>query len=553
MIRSKEILDKPVNSGVRSLFKAVGLCDDELEKPMIGIANSWSDMVPGHKHFRELAENVKYGILENGGYPLEFGVIGACDGIANSHIGMNYILPTREIIADSIECMAEANHLDGLVLLGGCDKIIPGMIMGAARLNIPAVILTGGPMLGGMIFDNRNSDNSSMPEAVAMLQNGTIDMNTFNKLEDYSCPTVGSCSFLGTANSMSCFAEALGLSVAGSSLIPAVYAERRRAAHDSGKAVMKLVKSGKTIKDVITKGSLCNAFKVMLAIGGSTNTVLHILGIAHSAGISLDINDLSILCDQIPIIGQVFPANKFNVVDLHNEGGIPAIMHELLPLLDTSAFTINNSNVGEVYKTTKKVEGAKLIRTIDDPFKIKGGIEVLKGNLAPNTGITKPAAIDPSMYFFEGKAVCFNSEEDAETAIIGGVKLENKVIVIRYEGPKGGPGMREMAVTMKMLYGRGLNLKTALITDGRFSGSNNGCFVGHISPEASEGGPIALVQDGDIITIDIPNKSLSVNLSEEEMDRRRKVWKPIVKDIQSPVLKKFMKYASSADRGAIIE
>lgn len=552
-MRSDDFLRKPEWSCVRSLYKSMGMTDYDIDKPLIGIANAWSELVPGHKHLRELAVQVKYGILQEQGYPLEFGVIGACDGIANGHSGMNYILPTREIIADGIECMVEANRLDGLVIISGCDKTVPGMIMGAVRLDIPVVMVTAGPMLGGMQFDGRQSDNSTLPEALAMLKRGELDKETYGRLENEACPTVGSCSFLGTANTMACFTEALGLSLPGSALSPAVYAERSRIAQDSGVTIMNLVRNKINIKQIITKQGLCNAFQLSLAIGGSTNVVLHTLAIAHSAGLDLTIRDLAVLCDSTPIIAQVYPSNNYNVIDLYHAGGVPVVMKHLLPLLDTTAMTVSGKTIEQVYKSYQIVLDKHIIRCIDSPFLESGGIAILYGNLAPESAVTKPSVIHPSMYQFRGPAKCFDSEETAENAIMEKDIKQGDVLVIRYEGPKGGPGMREMARTMKLLYGAGLSLHTALITDGRFSGSNNGCFIGHISPEASEGGPIALIQDGDIINIDIEKRSIEVEVNEQTLEQRRKKWSPVHKSIDSVVLRKYSKYAVSAGQGAVIE
>ena len=553
MHRSAAIVSRPEWSVIRSLYKSMGMTDYDIDRPLVGIANAFSDLVPGHKHFRELCERVKYGILQEGGYPLEFGVIGACDGISNGHAGMKYMLPSREIIADSIECMVEGNHLDGLVLIGGCDKIVPGMLMAAARLDIPVAMVTGGPMLSGMNFDGRKSDNSSVAEAYSMLNQNSIDEKTYYELEDYSCPSVGSCSFLGTANSMACFTEALGMSLPGSALVPAVHAERYRIAHDTGVMVMRMIKDDISAKQIITKKSLENAFRLNLAIGGSTNLVLHALAIAHTGEINFSIDDIDRLCRETPILAQMYPANTENIYDFAKAGGVPAVMSSLLPLLHDDALSITGKTIREIYDKIENPRDTEVIRTLENPFASSGGTAVLWGNLAPRSAVTKPAAIAQGMHHFSGPAIVFDSEEDAMDAILCNRITKGGVIVIRYEGPKGGPGMREMARTMKLLVGAGLGTTVALVTDGRFSGSNNGCFVGHVSPEAFEGGPIALVENSDFITIDIKNNSITLHISEEELHERREHWRKPVHRITSPVLRKFSVFTSSADEGAVIK
>ncbi len=553
MHRSAAIVAKPEWSVIRSLYKSMGMTDSDIDRPLVGIANAYSDLVPGHKHFGELCERVKYGILQAGGYPLEFGVIGACDGISNGHAGMKYMLPSREIIADSIECMVEGNHLDGLVLIGGCDKIVPGMLMAAARLDIPVVMVTGGPMLSGMNFDGRKSDNSSVAEAYSMLNQHSIDEKTYYELEDYSCPSVGSCSFLGTANSMACFTEALGMSLPGSALVPAVYAERYRIAHDTGIMIMRLIKDNISVKQIITKKSLENAFRLNLAIGGSTNLVLHSLAIAYAGNINFTVDDIDRLSRETPILAQMYPANSKNIYDFDVAGGVPAVMHMLLPLLHADALTITGKTIGEIYEEIEAPQDSEVLRNLGDPFAPSGGTAILWGNLAPLSAVTKPAAIAQNMHWFSGPAIVFDSEEDTMNAILNNRITKGSVIVIRYEGPKGGPGMREMARTMKLLVGAGLGTTVALVTDGRFSGSNNGCFVGHVSPEAFEGGPIALVEDSDLITIDIADHSITLHVSEDELEQRRERWKKPSLNTTSPVLRKFRAFASSANEGAVIK
>jgi len=527
--RSSEILSDPVFTENRALYKSMGFSDADLKGPLIGIANSWNELVPGHYNLRNLAEFVKKGIYRTGGMAVEFGVIAACDGQSCGHNGMKYILPTRDLIACDIEAMAEAHRLDGIVMLGSCDKIVPGMLMAAARLGIPAILLVGGPMAGGVPFDGRKSDSTSVSEAVGMLSAGRITKETLSMLEDNAAPSCGSCSYYGTANSMGCAAEAMGMSIPGSSLIPATSAARSRAAEETGKMIVELVRQGLTAHDIITKDSLENTAKIMVATGGSTNCFIHLSAIGNEIGIApgamIEIYDRA--SQNIPSIAMVNPASEYDMEDFYRAGGIPQVMKELGNEIDLSCMTVTGKNLGENLKVWPDRFGAdrRVIRTKEDPFCRSGGLAVMRGNLAPGTGITKPIAMDPSMYHFSGPARVFDCEEDANRAILDGNIKEGDVLVIRYEGPKGGPGMREMYFAMKLLYGRGLAKKTAIITDGRFSGTNNGCFVGHISPEAAEGGPIAAVRDGDIITIDVEKKTLDVEISPEELEARLKDWK----------------------------
>ena len=555
--RSSEILSKLMFTENRALYKSMGFSDSDLKGPVIGIANSWNELVPGHYNLRNIAEFVKKGIHKAGGMAVEFGVIGACDAQACGHIGMKYILPTRDLIAFDVEAMAESHRLDGIVLLGSCDKIVPGMLMAAARLDIPAILLVGGPMAGGIEFDGRKSDSTSISEAVGMLSAGRITADEFSLLEDNAAPSCGSCSYYGTANSMGCAAEAMGMSLTGSSLIPATASARMRAAEETGKMIVELVKSGITAGKVITRSSLENTAKVMVATGGSTNTFIHLSAIAHEIGIEagemMEIYDRA--SENIPSIARVNPSSEFDMEDFYRAGGIPQVMTELGDSIDLSCMTATGKSLEENLRVWTSPFGVdrRVIRTKKDLFDALGGLAVLRGNLAPGTGITKPIAIDPSMHFFSGPAKVFESEEEANEAILSGRIEEGDVLVVRYEGPKGGPGMREMYFAMKLLYGRGLAKKTALITDGRFSGTNNGCFVGHISPEAAEGGPIAAVRDGDIITIDVKNKRLDVDLSPEELEARLKDWKrPPQKELKG-ILGIYAKLASSAAEGGMMK
>ena len=508
-------------------------------------------MVPGHVNLREVCEHVKQGIRQAGGTPVEFGVIAACDGIANGHDGMHCILPTRELIANDVEMMVQAHRLDGVVLLGSCDKIVPGMLMAAARLDVPAIMVVGGPMLGGCEFDGRASDVTSLFEALGMLKAGKIDEATYAKLEDCVAPGCGSCSFLGTANTMCCVAEAIGMCLPGSATIPAANAARLRTAQESGRHIVKLVEEGITALQIINRNAIENAIRVVMAIGGSTNTALHLPAIAYEANCEITMDLFDELSRTTPYIAKMNPAAAPNVPDFHHGGGVPAVMKEVLPLLHDDALTVTGRTIGENVAHAE-VKDPSIIKTMANPWAREGGLAVLRGNLAPDTGVTKPAAIAPEMHEFTGRARCFNSEEEADQSILDGQVREGEVIVIRYEGPKGGPGMREMAKPMKLLYGRGLALGTALVTDGRFSGTNNGCFVGHVSPEAAEGGPIAVVQDGDLITIDIPNRSLHLHLSEEKIKSRLAGWQRPEPKFKKGYLALYSRLAQSADKGAII-
>jgi len=553
--RSQGVLTKPEGCLNRTVFKSMGFSDGDLTRPIIGIANSWNELVPGHFNLRQVAEHVRKGIHLAGGTVAEFGVIGPCDGTAQGHKGMHFILPARDLIANDIEIMVEAHQLDGIVLLGSCDKIVPGMLMAAARLSVPAIFLNGGPMLGGVEFDGRKSDFTTMSEGLGMVKSGKIDEASFYELEELCGPTCGSCSFYGTANTMCCLAEAMGMALPGAALIPAVYAERSRIAEQTGLAIVDLVK--KKAPGIITLESLKNAIRVLMATGGSTNAVLHLSAIAAEIGIKpqtmMDLYDT--LSETTPLIAKVNPASKYDMEDFYRAGGIPQVMKEIAALLDLNCLTVSGETVGENLKRyrSRYSMDRNVIKTMAEPFDSLKGLAILKGNLAPNTAVTKPAAIDPSMWTFTGTAKVFDSEEEAEEAILDGKIVAGDVVVIRYEGPKGGPGMREMYKAMKYLYGVGLAKKTALITDGRFSGTNNGCFVGHISPEAAEGGLLAIVQDGDKITIDIPNKNLELHLAEDEIRSRQAKWQRPKPKFTKGYLHVYAKLASSAAEGAVLK
>ena len=549
--RSQEILERPEWAMNRSLYKSMGYSDYDLERPMIGVANSWNRVVPGHYNLRRVSEYVQQGIRQAGGTPVEFGVIAACDGIANGNQGMHYILPSRDLIANDVEVMVQAHRLDAVVLLCSCDKIVPGMLMAAARLDLPAIMVVGGPMAGGCEFDGRPSDITSLTEGLAMLSQGKISEDDYRRLEDCAGPTCGSCSFLGTANTMCCLAEALGMSLPGTATIPAYFADRLRAAQDTGRRIVEMVEENLTARKIITPAALANAVRVNSAIGGSTNAVLHLPAVAYEAGCELGMDQIEQLSKTTPHVAKMNPAAPENVPDFHQAGGVPAVMKTILPLLDGAALTVSGKSVAENLANVE-VKNPAMIRALDDPWDLGGGLAVLRGNLAPNTGITKPAAIKPEMRVFRGKARCFDSEEAANQAILANQVGPGQVVVIRYEGPKGGPGMREMYKAMKLLYGKGLALSTAVVTDGRFSGTNNGCFVGHVSPEAAEGGPLALVEDGDEILIDIMAGKLQLEVADQEMERRRARWQAPPAKFSRGYLALYARLAESADKGAII-
>jgi len=555
-MKSTESLCGLENADIRNVIKAMGYSDDDLttQRPAIGIANSWNTLIPGHVSFNQLSEQVKKGIHRAGGTVYEFGVIGLCDAIAKENF--NYVLPSREVICDSVEIMAGANPLDGIILLASCDKIVPGMLMAAARLDIPAILVNSGPMLGGVEFGGRKSDATSVSEALGMYKTGKISLEEYKTIEDLSCPTCGSCSFMGTANTMCCLAEAMGMSLTDGAAIPAVYADRLRLAEQSGEAICNLVKQGITARDIINKKSLENTVKVCLAIGGSTNAVLHLCALAYEAEADINILDaFDEFSKNTPTIAKVYPAAKWDMEDLWRAGGIPRVMDRLRSILHMDAMTCTGKSMKENIDTFhyRFPERNEVITTMDQPFATSGGLAVLRGNLAPKTGISKPAAIDPRVRQFTGTAMVFDSDEKAVQAILDGKIKEGNVVVIRYEGPKGGPGMIEMYRALKYLYGMGLSTSTAVVTDGRFSGTNNGCFVGHISPEAAEGGPIAIVENGDKISIDVIHGSIHLHVSDDEITRRLKNWEKPESKVKQGYLSLYSRLASSADEGAIIK
>lgn len=536
----------------RSLFKASGLTDEEIQKPLIGIVNSFNEIVPGHVELRQIADCVKRGVLMEGGTPLEFPAIAVCDGIAMNHEGMKYSLVSRELIADSIEVMAKAHSLDGLVLIPSCDKVVPGMLMAAARLNIPCIVVSGGPMLAGR-YNGEDVDLSTMFEAVGKVSAGTMTEAELCDLENCACPTCGSCSGMFTANSMACMTEVLGMALDGNATIPAVYAERKRLAKKTGMKIMTLVKEGITARDIMTKDAFHNALSVDMALGCSTNTVLHLTAIANEAQVDMNLDIINEISNKTPNLCKLAPAGPYHMEDLYRAGGVLSVAKELSKkgLLKLDTKTCTGKTLGEVLEDKNRI-GEKVIAPIENPYGQTGGIKVLRGNLAIDGAVVKQSAVAPEMLKVTANAKVYNSEEESVDAILNGEIVEGDVVVIRYEGPKGGPGMREMLTPTAALAGRGLGKAVSLITDGRFSGATRGAAIGHVSPEAAEGGIIGLVENGDKIEIDIPNGVLNLLVSDEELENRRKN-QVIEKKELSGYLKKYSKIVSSAAKGAICD
>ncbi|MBN2062680.1 MAG: dihydroxy-acid dehydratase [Deltaproteobacteria bacterium] len=538
-------------AGHRSLCKAMGYTDDEIGRPIIGIANSANEVIPGHQHLNEIASAVKMGVAMAGGTPMEFSTIGLCDGIAMGHIGMKYSLASRELIADSVEVMAMAFPFDGLVLVCDCDKIIPGMMMAMLRLNIPAILISGGPMMAGRV-GNTPVDLIKVFEAVGAVSSGKMSSHELMELENKACPGVGSCSGMFTANSMNCLSEALGLALPGNGTIPAVTGARRRLAKEAGGRIMALVAEDVRPRDIATKKAFENAIYMEMALGSSTNTVLHLPAIAHEAGIDLDLKLFNNISAETPNLCKIAPAGPFHMEDLDRAGGIPAVMGELNKkgLLDLSQMTVSGKKIGDIILTDGSLD-KDVIRPIDSPYSTDGGLAILFGNLAPHGAVVKKSAVDPSMLKHSGPARIFEGEEEAMAAILAGKIRKGDVLVIRYEGPKGGPGMREMLSPTSALAGAGLDKDVALVTDGRFSGGTRGAAIGHISPEAQEGGPIAVIKEGDIIDIDIDKRSLNVRLDDGEIENRFKGWTPPDYKVKKGYLYRYAMQVTSASTGAI--
>ncbi len=540
----------------RALFKSMGYTDEELARPLIGIASSANDIIPGHIHLDKIVEAVKTGVLMAGGMPVVFGSIGVCDGIAMNHIGMKYSLGSRELIADSVEVMAIAHGFDGLVLVPNCDKIVPGMLMAAARLDIPAVIVSGGPMLAGTHPDGNPEhkiDLISVFEAVGAVSSGKMSPETLKEMEETACPTCGSCAGMFTANSMNCLTEAIGMALPGNGTIPAVMAARIRNAKLSGMQIMALLKEQITPRKIMTDKAFKNALTVDMALGCSTNTVLHLWALAREAGITLDLSIINEISRRTPQLCSLSPAGSHHLEDLNRAGGISALLKELAGegLVNEDCLTVTGKRVGENLEGVR-IRDKNVIRSTKDPYRSEGGLAVLFGNIAPSGCVVKQAAVKESMLCHKGPARTFDSEEEASEAIMNARINPGEVLVIRYEGPKGGPGMREMLTPTSAIAGMGLDGEVALITDGRFSGGTRGASIGHVSPEAMEGGPIAAIKDGDLIEIDIPNRKLSVMLSDEEIKARISSWSPPAPKITQGYMARYAERVSSASEGAVL-
>lgn len=536
----------------RSLFNALGFTPEEMKKPMVGIVSSFNEIVPGHMNIDKIVEAVKLGVAEAGGVPVVFPAIAVCDGIAMGHVGMKYSLVTRDLIADSTECMAIAHQFDALVMVPNCDKNVPGLLMAAARLNLPTVFVSGGPMLAGHVKGRKRS-LSSMFEAVGSYAAGTMTEDDVCEYENKVCPTCGSCSGMYTANSMNCLTEALGMGLRGNGTIPAVYSERIRLAKHAGMAVMDMYNKGIKARDIITKDAIMNALTVDMALGCSTNSMLHLPAIAHEIGFDFDISFANPISERTPNLCHLAPAGPTYMEDLNEAGGVWAVMKELadIGLLNTDCMTVTGKTVGENIKNAVNRD-PEVIRPVDNPYSKTGGLAVLKGNLAPDGSVVKRSAVVDEMMVHEGPARVFDCEEDAIAAIKGGKIVEGDVVVIRYEGPKGGPGMREMLNPTSAIAGMGLGSSVALITDGRFSGASRGASIGHVSPEAAVGGPIALVEECDIIKIDIPNMKLELDVSDEVLAERKAKWQPREPKVTTGYLKRYAALVTSGNRGAIL-
>ncbi len=537
----------------RSLFNALGLTQEELDRPLVGIVSSYNEIVPGHMNLDKIVEAVKLGVAMGGGTPIVFPAIAVCDGIAMGHVGMKYSLVTRDLIADSTECMALAHQFDALVMVPNCDKNVPGLLMAAARINVPTVFVSGGPMLAGHVKGQKRS-LSSMFEAVGAHAAGNMTADEVREFEEKVCPTCGSCSGMYTANSMNCLTEALGMGLKGNGTIPAVYSERIKLAKHAGMQVMEMLRQNIRPRDIMTEKAFLNALTVDMALGCSTNSMLHLPAIAHEAGVDLNMEVANEMSAKTPNLCHLAPAGPTYMEDLNEAGGVYAVMNELnkKQLLYTDLITVTGKTVGENIKDCVN-RNPEVIRPIDNPYSEIGGIAVLKGNLAPDTAVVKRSAVVPEMMTHEGPARVFDCEEDAIDAIKGGKIVAGDVVVIRYEGPKGGPGMREMLNPTSAIAGMGLGASVALITDGRFSGASRGASIGHVSPEAAVGGPIALVEEGDRIRIDIPNNRLEVLVSDEEMAARKAKWQPREPKVTTGYLARYAKMVTSGNRGAVLE
>lgn len=541
----------PERAPHRSLFKALGFTDEELARPLIGVVNAHSEIVPGHVHLDGLAAAVKAGVRMAGGTPVEFPVIGVCDGIAMGHRGMKYSLASRELIADSVEVMAEAHPFDGLVFVTACDKIVPGMLMAAARLDLPAIVVSGGPMLPGR-FRGQDVSLSKVFEAVGALAAGRITAEDLREMEEAACPGCGACAGMFTANTMNCLTEALGMALPGNGTIPAVAAARLRLAKQAGVQIVRLVERSLRPSAILTRAAFENALAVDMALGGSTNTILHLLAVAAEVGLKLSLERVNEISERTPNLCRIDPAGPHYVVDLDEAGGIPAVMMELARggLVDTGALTVTGRSVGENLRG-RTVLRRDVIRSLEDPYSASGGLAILWGNLAPEGAVVKKSAVVPEMMVHRGPARVFDGEEEAVAAIMGGSIKPGDVVVIRYEGPRGGPGMREMLAPTSALAGMGLDREVALLTDGRFSGATRGAAIGHISPEAAQGGPLALVREGDPIAIDITRRTIDLLVDEAELAARRAAWRPPEPRVKRGYLARYARLVTSAGTGAV--
>lgn len=540
----------------RSLLYATGKVKPrDLDKPFIGVCNSYIDIIPGHVHLREFAEEVKEAIIEAGGIPFEFNTIGVDDGIAMGHIGMRYSLPSRELIADAAETVINAHWFDGVFFIPNCDKITPGMLMAAVRTNVPSIFVSGGPMEAGRTSSGRQISLSTVFEGVGAFKSGQMSEEEFKEIEMNACPTCGSCSGMFTANSMNCLMEILGVTLPGNGTIVATSEKRKELIREAAHHLIRMIKEDIKPRDIITKEAIDDAFALDMAMGGSTNTVLHTLAIANEAGIDYNLEDINKIAARVPYLAKIMPASDISMDDINKAGGVEAIINELTKIpgcIHPDRITVAGKTIGELVKDCE-IKDTNIIRTKDNPYSPVGGLSILYGNIAPEGSVIKVGAVDPSIQTFTGEAIVFDSQEEALKAIDDGKVREGHVVVIRYEGPKGGPGMPEMLAPTSAIVGRGLGTKVALITDGRFSGASRGISIGHISPEAAEGGPIALIEDGDIIEIDLPNRTINVKLSDEELEERRKKLKPFEPKIKTGWLARYSKLVTNASKGGIMK
>lgn len=553
-MRSDKIKEGFERAPHRSLLKACGIKDPDFRKPFIGICNSYVDIIPGHVHLQEFGRIAREAIRDAGGVPFEFNTIGICDGIAMGHSGMKYSLPSRELIADAVETMVNAHCFDGLVCIPNCDKIIPGMMMGALRANIPTIFVSGGPMAAGKTSSGKTVDLISVFEGVGQYQAGKITDDELKELEDNGCPGCGSCSGMFTANSMNCLTEAIGLGLPGNGTVLAENPERKELVRNAGRQILQIVEADLKPRDIVTPEAIDNAFALDMAMGGSTNTVLHVLAIAHEAGVDYTMERIDKVACKVPHICKVSPASPVHIEDVDRAGGISAILNEVAKkgVLNLDQKTVTLKTLGENIQSAA-IKDSEVIRKLDNPYSEEGGLAILKGNLAPQCAVVKTGAVDPKMMTHEGPAVIFESQEEACEGILSGKVKEGDVVVIRYEGPGGGPGMQEMLAPTANIMGMGLGDKCALITDGRFSGGTRGACIGHVSPEAAAGGPIGLLRNGDIIHIDIPNRILEVKLDNAELEKRRANWKPIDPKVTSGWLRRYADMVQSANTGAILQ